>query len=284
MIELKNEKLTVQIKEYGAEIASVKNAAGREYFWRGDAKIWSGQAPILFPICGRLLNRAYRLGDKTYTMNSHGFARRKTFSCTKISDMCAVFTLRDDEETRAQYPFAFRFSVRYELRSDTLQITNEVENTGDKTMYFNFGSHEAYAADGNFEDWSVEFAKTENLRVMEQPILGYLSGKTLPYRDNVKELPLSHAMFEHDSLTFAGLSSREATLKHCGKPVVKVNFEGFDYLLLWTKVGAPYICIEPWNGLPDYVDTDGELSKKRGILSLEAGKTCSMPHTLQFFD
>ena len=151
-------------------------------------------------------------------------------------------------------------------------------------MYFNFGSHEAYAADGNFEDWSVEFAKTENLRVMEQPILGYLSGKTLPYRDNVKELPLSHAMFEHDSLTFAGLSSREATLKHCGKPVVKVNFEGFDYLLLWTKVGAPYICIEPWNGLPDYVDTDGELSTKRGILSLEAGKTCSMPHTLQFFD
>ena len=173
MIELKNEKLTVQIKEYGAEIASVKNAAGREYFWRGDAKIWSGQAPILFPICGRLLNRAYRLGDKTYTMNSHGFARRKTFSCTKISDMCAVFTLCDDEETRAQYPFAFRFSVRYELCGDTLQITNEVENTGDKTMYFNFGSHEAYAADGNFEDWSVEFAKTENLRVMEQPILGY---------------------------------------------------------------------------------------------------------------
>ena len=230
------------------------------------------------------MNRAYLLGDKTYTMNSHGFARRKTFSCTKISDMCAVFTLRDDEETRAQYPFAFRFSVRYELRGDTLQITNEVENTGDKTMYFNFGSHEAYAADGSFEDWSVEFAKTENLRVMEQPILGYLSGKTLPYRDNVKELPLSHAMFEHDSLTFAGLSSREATLKHCGKPVVKVNFEGFDYLLLWTKVGAPYICIEPWNGLPDYVDTDGELSKKRGILSLEAGKTCSMPHSLQFFD
>ena len=283
MIELKNETRTVLIKEFGAELASVKNAAGHEYFWRGDEKIWGGQAPILFPVCGRLLNRAYRLGDKTYTMNSHGFARRKLFSAEKLSETCAVFTLCDDEETRAQYPFSFRFSVRYELCGDALQITNTVENTGEKTMYFNFGSHEAYAAEGSFEDWSVEFEKTENLRVMEQPIVGYLSGKTLPYRDNVKELPLSHAMFEHDSLTFAGLASRAVTLEHCGKPVVRVRFEGFDYLLLWTKPNAPYICIEPWNGLPDYIDTDGELSTKRGILSLDAGKTFSMPHTLQFF-
>mgnify|MGYP002799089723 CR=1 FL=1 len=284
MIELKNEKLTVLIKEFGAEIASVKNAAGREYFWCGDKKFWGGQAPVLFPVCGKLLNLAFRHKGKTYTMKGHGFARNKTFRAEKIGDTCAVFTLCDDEETRAQYPFAFRLSVRYELNGESIVITNSVENTGDETMYFNFGSHEAYAADGNFEDWSVEFEKTENLRILEQIGPAYLTGRVLPFRDGVKELKLSYAMFEEASLAFDKIQSRAATLKCCGKPVVHVDFTGFDQLLLWTKPNAPFICIEPWNGVPDYIDTDGDLSHKRGILALEAGKTYSMPHTLQFFD
>ena len=284
MIELKNEKLTVLIKEFGAEIASVKNAAGREYFWCGDKKFWGGQAPVLFPVCGKLLNLAFRHKGKTYTMKGHGFARNKTFRAEKIGDTCAVFTLCDDEETRAQYPFAFRLSVRYELNGESIVITNSVENTGDETMYFNFGSHEAYAADGNFEDWSVEFEKTENLRILEQIGPAYLTGRVLPFRDGVKELKLSYAMFEEASLAFDKIQSRAATLKCCGKHVVQVDFAGFDQLLLCTKPNAPFICIEPWNGVPDYVDADGELSHKRGILALEAGKTYSMPHTLQFFD
>ena len=284
MIELKNEKLTVLIKEFGAEIASVKNAAGREYFWCGDKKFWGGQAPVLFPVCGKLLNLAFRHKGKTYTMKGHGFARNKTFRAEKIGDTCAVFTLCDDEETRAQYPFAFRLSVRYELNGESIVITNSVENTGDETMYFNFGSHEAYAADGNFEDWSVELEKTENLRILEQIGPAYLTGRVLPFRDGVKELKLSYAMFEEASLAFDKIQSRAATLKCCGKPVVHVDFAGFDQLLLWTKPNAPFICIEPWNGVPDYVDADGELSHKRGILALEAGKTYSMPHILRFFD
>ena len=284
MIELKNEYLTVQIKEFGAEIASVKNAAGREYFWCGDKKFWGGQAPILFPICGKLIDLSYRFEGKSYSMNGHGFARNKTFQAEKISDTCAVFTLCDDEETRAQYPFAFHLTVRYELQKNALKITNTAENTGDKTLYFNLGSHEAYAADGNFADWSVEFEKEEDLRVYEQVGAGYLTGKILPFRENTKELRMDYAMFENSSLAFYRIRSRGATLKHRGKPVVQVDFAGFDQLLLWTKPGAPFLCIEPWNGIPDYVDTDGELSHKRGILALEAGKSYSMPHTLQFFD
>ena len=44
MVELKNSFLTVRIAERGAEIVSVKNAAGREYFWNGDANSGSPAA------------------------------------------------------------------------------------------------------------------------------------------------------------------------------------------------------------------------------------------------
>ena len=284
MIELKNEKLTVRIKEYGAEISSVKSADGHEYMWQGDAKFWSGQAPVLFPVCGKLLNLAYRHEGKTYSMKGHGFARRKTFSAVQSGETLAVFTLEDDTQTRAEYPFAFRLTVRYELKGDRIFVDVCVENTGNETMYFNFGSHEAYAVDGDFTDWSVEFEKEEDLRVYEQIGPAYLTGKILPLREKVKELPLSYDLFANSSLAFDGIRSRAATLRRCGKPVVRVDFADFDQLLLWTKPGAPFFCIEPWNGIPDFIDTDGELSHKARILSLDAGKQFSARHSLQFFD
>ena len=282
MIELKNEQFAVQIKEFGAEIASVKNAAGYEYFWRGDAKYWSGQAPVLFPVCGKLLDLSYRYEGKTYSMKGHGFARNKLFEARQESETCAEFTLCDDEETRAQYPFSFRLRVRYELCGNSLQIRVTVENTGDKKMYFNFGSHEAYATEGNFSDWSVELEKEEELRSFEQVGAGYFNGNVLNLGKK-KELRLDYVMFENSSIAFDRIRSRTATLKHCGKPIVRVDFADFPQLLLWTKPGAPFFCIEPWNGQPDPVNTDKDITKKPMILSLEPGKSYSAEHTLHFF-
>lgn len=72
-------------------------------------------------------------------------------------------------------------------------------------------------------------------------------------------------------------------MKKEGEPVVKVEFADFRELLLWTKVGAPYLCIEPWNGLPDYVGNSGELSEKKGIIELGGGKSFSSVHKITFF-
>ena len=282
MIELKNEKLTVLVNEKGAELTSVKNTAGREYIWGADPKFWAKHCPVLFPVCGRLLDMQYTHEGKTYKMGNHGFGQHKVYKAQKLSDTEALFTLHEDEETLAMYPFRFLFSVHYKLDGDAPTITYRAENPDEKPLYFNFGSHEAYATDGNFEDWSVEFERTENLAIKETPVLGYLSDNVIPFRENVKELPLSHKLFENDSLLFDGLKSRRVTLKHNGRPVVEVRFAGFDHLLLWTKVGAPYLCIEPWNGLPDYVYASGELSAKKGILRLNKGRSIAMPHTIRF--
>ena len=66
MLTLKNENLTVGLDPFGAELTSVKDAAGREYIWQGNPAVWSGHAPVLFPIAGRLLSDSYVYGGEKY--------------------------------------------------------------------------------------------------------------------------------------------------------------------------------------------------------------------------
>ena len=70
---------------------------------------------------------------------------------------------------------------------------------------------------------------------------------------------------------FLNLKSRKVWLRNdtTGESF-SVSFDGADYLLLWTKYKAKYICIEPWFGLADYDDFEGELPEKDGIEMLPA--------------
>lgn len=46
----------------------------------------------------------------------------------------------------------------------------------------------------------------------------------------------------------------------------------FPYLGIWQPVragqAAPFICLEPWQGIADYVDASGELAAKAGMLAI----------------
>lgn len=281
MIELKNDKLCVRIAERGAEIVSVKNAAGHEYIWQADPAFWAKHCPVLFPVCGRLRNFEYTYQGKWYKMGTHGFAQRKIFAATHEGNS-ALFVLREDEETLAEYPFRFELRIRYTLEGNTLHADVCVYNPDEEPLYCNFGSHEGYATE-NFSEWSVQFEKEEDLVLSEQEGC-YLTGNTIPYAKNVRTLHLDHKMFENDALLFYGLSSRKVTLLNGEKPVVSVEFAPFEHLLLWTKPGAPYLCIEPWNGIPDYADADGDLTHKKEILRIGGGQEKQMRHSITFHD
>ena len=41
MVTLKNDKLTVEIAEFGAEMKSVRTADGEERLWQGHPDFWS---------------------------------------------------------------------------------------------------------------------------------------------------------------------------------------------------------------------------------------------------
>ena len=63
----------------GAELQSIVTSDGASWLWNGDAKWWSGRAPLLFPVVGKSPANTVTIEGKSYPMQPHGFARRSSF-------------------------------------------------------------------------------------------------------------------------------------------------------------------------------------------------------------
>lgn len=60
--QLENDRLKIRLKSFGGALSSIQDADGTEFLWQGDPAYWSGQAPVLFPICGSLRGDEARIG------------------------------------------------------------------------------------------------------------------------------------------------------------------------------------------------------------------------------
>jgi len=279
MVVLNNGKIRCSIAEMGAEIKSIIKD-GTEYIWQGDPKFWAQSAPIMFPICGGLKNGKYTFDGDEYQLSKHGFAKLNEFSVESVTDDTAVMVLRDNEETRAAYPFAFEFKVTFRLTADAVEVTYSAANKGDKTMYCSFGAHEAYSTPEGIEAYDVIFPEKETLYAYA--LNGdLLTDYTKLIIENSRVLPLKDEYFYLDALVFRGLKSRSAILRNRenGRQV-KVEFPGFDYFLLWHKYTAPYICLEPWCGVQDVAGSSYELAEKEGIHAIPVGERFVRTHTV----
>ena len=278
---LSNEVLRVEITSAGASLTSIKKN-NKELLWEGNPEVWSGQAPVLFPICGGLKDDKYIFEGKEYTLKRHGFARNSEFEIEKCDDTSAVFLLCSNEETKKVYPFDFEFRIKYALNDNKISISYDVINMGNGDMYYSVGSHEAYACPEGIENYSILFECEENLiaSVLKENLLQYNTNEIMK---NTKELPLKKEYFAVDALVFTDIKSRKVWLKNnTNNDMIKVDFNGKDYLLLWTKPEGDYICIEPWAGLHDFEDSEYDFSAKRGIIKLNAGENRVHTHTIKF--
>ncbi len=279
MVTLKNQSMTVTIATLGAEMQAVTAADGTEYLWHGDPAWWSGRAPVLFPICGRLPNSTYRLNGKSYEMGMHGFARGSEFEVESATETEAVFLLRDSEETRARYPFSFELRVRYTLQGETIEVAYDVRNVGNETMYASIGSHEAYACPEGLSAYDVIFEKEEplNSHIVDNGI----HHETFPVSAPQGVLSLRDDYFVPDALVFRNLKSKSVEVRNraTGRGV-RVDYPDAESLLIWSKPGAPYVCIEPWCGFATWVDFHGELPEKEGIRAIAAGDTFRAMHRI----
>lgn len=282
MVYLKNDELSVEIKEIGAELQSVKTKEGRECIWNGDPTFWKGRAPHLFPICGRLRDNKYYYEGKEYTLGSHGFARMMEFKAEKLSDTSAVFTLTETEETLKNYPFAFEFKIKYTLEGRSINVGYSIENKTDGKMFFSVGSHEGYMCEGGIEEYYVEFDK--NVTLDSYAVVGPIVSKdTTRIIENSNIFPLKNEYFTIDALVFKDIDFDGLTIKRKdGTHNVRVDFKGFENLLIWTVPNSPYVCIEPWLGFPDFTDSDQMFETKVGIQKLEKGQIFNCVHTLTF--
>lgn len=279
MVTLKNDKLTVKVNELGAEIKSII-CEDTEYMWSGDPAIWSGTAPIMFPICGGLKEDKFLFEGKEYTLGKHGFAKLSVFDVEFATDTKAVFLLKSSEETKKSYPFDFEFRVVFEISDKTIKVDYQVDNKGENTMYFNVGAHEAYATPEGIEDYDIVFDSNQTLSA--HYLYGNIvSEKTYPIIKDTAVLPLYDKYFIIDALPFTDVTAGAATLRNrkTGRGV-RVEFPEVTNLVLWHKHGAGYMCVEPWNGIPDMPDSSYDITEKNGISTLESGKSFTYTHKI----
>jgi hypothetical protein len=155
MVEIKNDKLTVQVASLGAELQSIKDADGREYLWQAGEK-WPRRSPILFPIVCSVNNDTYTVDGKEYHLPRHGFARDTEFKLIAQGEHKVTFALHETEETLKVYPFRFNLAVSYRLSGNKIHVVWHVENTDTREIHFQIGGHPAFLAPGCKEDESLK--------------------------------------------------------------------------------------------------------------------------------
>lgn len=264
------------VRELGAELISFFDKKNKiEHIWQANPAFWSWHAPTLFPVVGRSLNDTITIDGQSYKMERHGFARKSEFKLVEQFTDMLHFTLSNNEKTLAIYPYQFVFHIFYELKENYLIQTFEVENKGNSTMYFQLGGHPAFRVpfiEGEgYGDYYLEFEKDTVLDRENINEEGFFDTSISNVINGTNKLKLEVNTFNKDAIIVKDLNSRKVTIRASSNPHwLSVEFPAFNYLGIWAKTGAPFVCIEPWLGCADTAGKPVAFRDKEGILSLAA--------------
>jgi galactose mutarotase-like enzyme len=295
-VSIASDALTAEIDPLGAQLSSLKNRAALELLWDGDPNVWAGRAPLLFPIVGALAGGTYRVGSESFQLPRHGFARGKLFSIENTSSSAARFRLSADQASLQVYPFHFELDVEYVISGTTLSVITQISNQGDADMPASFGYHPGFR-------WPLPFGQPRSAHFcdfeMNEPApvrridaAGLLTAERHATPVAGRRLNLTDSLFQSDVIIFDEIKSRSVIYGAAQGPLIKIGFADLPgaaapgaaapYLGIWTKPGAPFICIEPWHGVTDPEGFSGDLKDKPGIFVLSAGAslTAAMDITL----
>ena len=286
---LENEALCLAVADHGAELSRVwDKETGCERLWSADPAVWNRHAPILFPFVGKVIGGKYRLDGREYEMKTqHGFARDRDFTCVQETADSVTHVLRDTEETRRIYPFAFALTVRHRLDKENprlLHVEWEVCNTGEETMYFAIGGHPGFLPPAGVkkEECFLGFPGRERLHYISADPAGFalpdaphdlgLQDTLVPYGDSLPETWI----FEDHQVPAVQI------VRPDGTPWVTLHCEAFPILAVWANAAGPFICLEPWCGRTDDAGYTGEISGKVCEESLAPGAKKSISYAIEF--
>ncbi|MEG1409823.1 MAG: aldose 1-epimerase family protein [Terrisporobacter sp.] len=286
MYTLENDYLIIESKSSGAELTRIYSKKyKKEILWDGDAKHWGRQSPVLFPIVGRLKNNETIIEDSLCKMGQHGFARDMNFELLSTSQESITYKLTSANVDKNIYPYDFELYITYTLLCDKVNIKWEVKNTDSKEIYFSIGAHPAFniSSADDLDKYSMGFKCRENVKHIS--LVG-------PYHDKFKSvkslnnLNLYPNIFENDALIYTDID--EISLKNKESNLsINVLIKDFPLVGIWTPYykesnsTAPFICIEPWYGLADGVDSNNIYKDKKYINKLNISETFSADYSIE---
>jgi galactose mutarotase-like enzyme len=278
-ISLSSNDITARISPLGAQLSELRDCAGHDLLWNGDPAVWSGRSPVLFPIVGALAGGTYRLGETTYVLSRHGFARGKPFEVVEANTAAALFRLDADKTTLAIFPFEFQLDLQYEISAASLTVTALVRNNGPTDMPASFGFHPAFRWPLPFGHpraaHFIEFETDEPAPIRRLNAQGLLTKTRHPTPIKARRLMLEDALFKDDALILDEVRSSSVTYGAEEGPRIRVSYPDTPYLGVWSKPGN-FICIEPWHGIADPEGFTGDFTQKPGVFSVAPDATAEI--------
>lgn len=274
---------TAVCSERGGEMISFV-CAGVEYIWHGDAKYWSGQSPHLFPVVCSPLKGEVVYDGVAYPMNKHGFVKGAEFVPVELSPDHIVFENRYSDETLKSYPYRYTLRVTHSICDNGFTTSYTV--TSEDDCIFCIGGHPGFVCPlpggGEFEDYELRFFNAQGA-VMSVTNDGYMD-PSLPKLHRITDgtLPLRYSDFDRDAMIVENLPSKKVDLvSRIDGHGIRFVFEGFDALGIWTPTGkrAPFLCLEPWCGLPASVDESGKAEDKKYAVRLKSGSKFTVSYS-----
>lgn len=284
----------VMISQKGAEVISfvvkdTENDMDIPLMWN-DGKVelpfdgaWKNHATVLFPVIGGLKDKKSKLGDTEINFKgNHGLSRFAFFDTVDFGSgetAWVKYKMRITEEDAKRYPFKYSFYVTYTLKGIELSVDFDIVNEDDKDIYASVGWHPGVSTSwgdlkGNRDDWELIFNKGNILQLLNDPEC-FLTGETKELKcDGNKEFVMTEKGLEDTYMFEANdISMREYKLinKKLNRGY-KVTSESMEQFGVWALPGQEYICLEPWQGIDDYVDQT-TFDKKRGMMCIKVGET-----------
>lgn len=251
---------------------------------------WKRHFPVLFPIVGKLKQNKTIINGRTYEMSQHGFARDMEFEPITKLDNFHSYVLRSNPSTMAKYPFEFALYITYRTDANKLTTIYKVVNEGETNMPFGIGGHPAFKIDRDDlfnEEYYLEFEQDEDKIHFLYLVDGLIGTE---YAKNImidkRRIKITKDTFNNDAVIMKGLTSHKISLKRRrgNKTLLTMDYEGFPYLGVWSKPGAPFLCIEPWYSTADAIKSIGVFAQKNDIIVLEPKKEFECKFTVEFFN
>jgi galactose mutarotase-like enzyme len=262
---------------------------GQEAVDENGKAYWKRHAPVLFPIVGKLKKGQTIINGRTYEMSQHGFARDLEFETLSKYDNIQQYVLRSNKYTLARFPYSFELYNTYKKDDNKLIVDYKVVNTGFTNMPFCIGGHPAFKIDpddmerGNYYLEFVEAEPNAHFLYLVDGLVGTeYSRRKLESNQRIR---LDGHTFDNDALIIKGIKNRKIILynSRTNKQVLMMDYSDFPYLGIWSKPGAPFLCLEPWTATADRVNGNNVFAKKPDITIIPSGAEFNVKFEVEFY-
>lgn len=256
---ISSQKYKIGINEIGGALTSIIDLHdNKELIHQLDDGGWPCQDVMIFPIIGQY---EYEIDNNLYNIPTrHGLLRNKKHLFNKLNEDSLLATYESSDEDLKLYPYKFKIIIKYEIIDDKYQVTFNIFNLDDKTIYFSVGNHLGIRTN---DKCYIDLKSNTYLLPLEKGLIN-LNYQVFEYN---KFYLKSETFTKYDTIVFINKTNEVKLVTLTHRFIYKFDSPLFA---IWQNPSSNnFVCIEPWWGIPSYINENKDLKNRYLINKLE---------------